>query len=183
MQLNMFILQIVLSSIYLQMLKLRSSVYTHPLQARFCFFAPLLYLLTRLLFPLKYSIFIQNSFYLSWLIVHFAESIVCQGDMLLLFIRTSFLSEIVSLYNNFGVQALINYLQHRIDATTLLKIFWLTKIIVLPLGFRTMYTHPFLINGTANTNVTNETIADYNTTLTKTVYFTALFYGTETTFT
>jgi hypothetical protein len=97
-------------------------------------------------------------------------------------IRNRFLSQLISLYDNFGIQALLSYLQQHIHAVILLKIFWLTKIIVLPLGIRTLYTTPFIINTTIQNN-TNETTMIYNETLTKTIYFTTLFYGTETVFT
>jgi hypothetical protein len=63
---------------------------------------------------------------------------------------------------------------------TLMKMFWLTKILILPLGIRTIYTNPFLNNITMKNELN---IMNYNETLTKTIYFTVLFYGTETMFT
>jgi len=103
--------------------------------------------------------------------------------MIITLIRIRFLNELISLYDNFAIQTLFNYLQQRIHVITLLKIFWLTKIIVLPLGIREIYTNPFVTNTTININIINETIMNYNQTLTKTIYFTTLFYGTETIFT
>ena len=79
---------------------------------------------------------------------------------------------------------LINSLQQRIDFVTLLKIFWLTKIIILPLGLRQMYTNPFVVNTTINMDtLDNNVTLDYNETFSKTIYFTLLYYGTETSFT
>jgi len=100
--------------------------------------------------------------------------------MIINLIRIRFLNELISLYDNFAIQTLFNYLQQRIHVITLLKIFWLTKILVLPLGIRTIYTNPYITNMT----IQNETIiTNYNVTLTRTIYFTTLFYGTETIFT
>jgi hypothetical protein len=95
-------------------------------------------------------------------------------------LRYGLLNDLIQLYDNLGIQTLLNYLQQHIHITTLLKIFWLAKILILPLGIRTVYTNPFL----NNTTMENETeMINYNETLTKTIYFTIVFYGTETMFT
>lgn len=182
-QINMFILQFILSSIYVQMLNIRFHVYTHSIQKNLCYLAPFLHLITRFLLPLKYSIYIQNIYYFFWTLIHLCELLIYQRNMIITLIRVRVVNELMNLYDNFGIQTLINYLQQRIHVTTLLKIFWLTKIIVLPLGIRTIYTNPYITNITINNNITNETIMNYNETLTKTIYFTTLFYGTETVFT
>ncbi|UJR33526.1 hypothetical protein I4U23_020971 [Adineta vaga] len=182
-QLNKFILQFILSTIYLQMLKLRCTVSIHTTQANLSRLAPLMYLFTRLLFPYKYSMHLQHGYYLTWLIIHLSELFIYQRDSILHLIRIRFINEIFHLYHNFGMQSLFTYLQQRIDMMSLMKIFWLIKIIVLPLGFRAIYSNPFIINTIDSINGTNETIVNYNVTLTKTIYFTALYYGTETTFT
>ena len=103
----------------------------------------------------------------------------------------NFLNELISVYENLGMQMVLNYLQTRIQITTLLKIFWLTKVFVLPLGIRAIYTSPFVANiarfpnvtmnnGMLGYNVTMHRNAEYNVTLTKTIYFTTMYYGTET---
>ncbi|CAF3779579.1 unnamed protein product [Adineta steineri] len=181
-QINTFVLQFILSAIYIQMLNIRSPVYTYPIQKRLCHIAPILYLVTRYIFPLTYSIYILNIYYLCWILIHLSEALIFQRDMIIHLIHIRILNQLINLYNNFGIQTLFNTLQHRIHVVTLMKIFWLTKIIIIPLGFRAVYTHPFIIN-TTTIDTTNETILNYNTTLTKTIYFTTLFYGTETIFT
>jgi predicted secreted protein len=175
---NMFILQFLLSCICIQMLNIRSHVYTYKLQIRCCYFAPFIFLITRYLLPF-------NIFYLCWMFIHFSELVIYQRNMIFYLIRNRFLSELINFYDNFGLQTLLAYLQQHIHIVILLKIFWLTKIIVLPLGIRTIYANPFIINSTTKTdiNITNTTDMVYNETLIKTIYFTSIFYGTETIFT
>jgi predicted secreted protein len=188
---NMYILQFLLSSIYIQMLNIRPRVRSYKIQTRLCHFAPFVLLITRYLISSKYSIYLLKCYYLIWTIVHFAELFICHRETMIASLRSQLINELYQLYRNVGVQALITYLQTEIHVGTLLKIFWLTKIIVLPLGIRTIYTNPYLTNVTLNINTTNlnENITledkhlNYNETLIKTIYFTSLFYGTETMFT
>jgi len=156
------------------MLNIRPYVNTHIIQKQLCYSAPFIYLIIRYLFPLKFSLYLLNIYYFFWLLIHLLESIIYQRYFIINLIRFSLLNEIINLYENFGIQTLFNYLQEHIHIVRLLKIFWLTKIFVLPLGIRTIYTNPFII-------IKNETnLTNYNETLTKTIYFTSLFYGTET---
>ncbi|CAF3341250.1 unnamed protein product [Rotaria sp. Silwood1] len=178
-QLNIFILQCLLSLTYIQMINIRTHVYTYKIQKHFCLFAPWLIIITRYLFSLQYSINIINLYYFLWIFIYLFELYLAQQETLIYLTRIRFLNELMNFYENFGIQALINYLQQQIDMVTLLKIFWLTKILILPLGIRTIYTNPYLTNTTIDINLTT----NYNETIVKTIYFTILFYGTETTFT
>ncbi len=179
-QINIIILQFILSFIYIQMLNIRFHVYTHKIQKKLCLSAPFIYLVTRYLFPLKFSIYLLNIYYLFWTFIHLFELLIYQRNIIINSIRFGLLNELINLYENFGIQTLLNYLQQHIHIVTLSKIFWLTKIFVLPLGIRTIYTNPYITNMT----IQNETIiTNYNVTLTRTIYFTTLFYGTETIFT
>jgi hypothetical protein len=189
---NMYILQFLLSSIYIQMLNIRPRVRTYKIQTRLCHFAPFVLLITRYLISSNYNIYLLKFYYLIWTFVHFSELFICHQQTLINSIRIGFILELYHLYYNFGLQTLLTYLQTRIHVGTLLKIFWLTKIIVLPLGIRTIYTNPYIANVTLNINDTinlNDDITleekhiNYNETLVKTIYFTCLFYGTETMFT
>ncbi|CAF2711084.1 unnamed protein product [Rotaria sp. Silwood2] len=181
---NILILQCLLSLIYIQMINLRTHVYTYKIQKRFCLFAPWLFIIIRYSLSLNYSIYIINLYYLLWASIYIFELYLSQRETIIYVIRIHLLNELMNFYENFGVQRLINYLQQRIDLVTLLNIFWLTKILILPLGIRTMHTNPFITN-TIIQNTTNDInlTTNYNETLTKTIYFTILFYGTETSFT
>ncbi|CAF0727489.1 unnamed protein product [Adineta ricciae] len=179
-ELNMIILQFIFSVMYLQMLKLRPYVHSHRIQVWICQSAPLVYLFTRFFLSLPYGIYLQNLYCIVWLLAHLSELFIYQIESMLYLIQIRVLAGTFRFYNNFGIQTVLTYLQQRIDIITLMKIFWLTKILIIPLGFRTIYSNPFIINVT---NSHNETIEDYNTTLTKSIYFTVLYYGTETTFT
>ncbi|CAF3774997.1 unnamed protein product [Rotaria sordida] len=183
-QINMFILQCLLSFIYIQMINIRTHVYTYKIQKKLCQFAPWLFIITHYLFSLKYSIYIINIYYILWTLIYLFELYLSQQDIITHLTRISFLNEFMNFYENFGIQTLINYIQQQIDIITLLKIFWLTKIIILPLGIRTTHTNPFLTDTIIkNTTIDDNITTNYNETLTKTIYFTILFYGTETTFT
>lgn len=175
--LNICILQILLSSVYIQMLNIRPRVSSHRFQKHLCQCASILLLITRYLNLSVYSLYLLRFYYCIWIAAHLAELFLCHRRDLFDILGGRSIEELYHLYQNLGIQTLLNYIQSRIHIVTLLKIFWLTKIIVLPLGFRAMYTSPYL------TNTTNQTIEDYNQTTTKTIYFTTLFYGTETMFT
>lgn len=188
---NMYILQFLLSSIYIQMLNIRPRVRTYKIQTRLCHFAPFMLIITRYLISTNYNNIILKFYYLIWLFVHLSELIIYHQQTIINLIRVEFIYELYHLYQNFGFHTLISYLQTRIHVGTLLKVFWLTKIIVLPLGIRTIYTNPYINNSTININTTNlnqnitlqDSHSNYNETLVKTIYFTSLFYGTETMFT
>jgi len=183
---NMYILQFLLSSIYIQMLNIRPRARSYKMQTRLCHLAPFVLLTTRYLISSNYNIYLLKLYYLIWTFVHLSELFICHYQTIINLIRSGFLHDLYHLYENLGFQTLINYLQTRIHIGTLLKIFWLTKILVLPLGIRTIYTNPYIANVTLNINE-NITLEDkyinYNHTLVKTIYFTSLFYGTETMFT
>jgi hypothetical protein len=164
----------------MQMLNIRSHVYTHTIQNRLCQLSPCLYLLTRYILPMKYSIYILNLFYFLWILIHISELLIYRRDRIHNSIRYGLLNHLINLYDNLGIQTLLNYIQEHIHIVTLMKMFWLTKILILPLGIRTIYTNPFLNNITMKNELN---IMNYNETLTKTIYFTVLFYGTETMFT
>jgi len=176
---NMYILQFLLSSIYIQMLNIRPRVSSYKLQTRLCHCAPLVLVVTRYLNSSIYSLYLLRFYYFIWIVAHLSELIICHRTELVDILGIRSIEELFHLYQNLGFQTLLNYIQTRIHIGTLLKIFWLTKIIVLPLGFRAIYTNPFLTNLTE----ANSTIENYNETTTKTIYFTTLFYGTETMFT
>ncbi|CAF1112000.1 unnamed protein product [Rotaria sp. Silwood1] len=188
---NTYILQFLLSSIYIQMLNIRPRVGAYKIQTRLCHLAPFVLIVTRYLISTDYNISILKFYYIIWTLVHLSELFICHQETIINIIRNRFLHDLYHLYENFGLQTLINYLQTRIHINTLLKIFWLTKIIVLPLGIRTIYTNPYISNVTLNINMTNlnnnitldDKKLNYNETLVKTIYFTSLFYGTETIFT
>lgn len=177
---NMYILQFLLSTIYIQMLNIRPRMSSYKIQTRLCHCAPLVLIITRYLNSSIYSLYLLRFYYLIWIIAHLSELIICHRDHLVDILGIRSIEELFHLYRNLGFQTLLNYIQTQIHIGTLLKVFWITKIIVLPLGFRTIYTNPFVV-----TNLTemNSTIVDYNQTTTKTIYFTTLFYGTETMFT
>ncbi|CAF5032246.1 unnamed protein product [Rotaria magnacalcarata] len=186
-----YILQFLLSSIYIQMLNIRPRVRAYKVQTRLCHLAPIVLIVTRYLISTNYNIPVLKFYYLIWTFVHLSELFLCHQQTILNLMRNRFINDLYHLYENFGLQTLINYLSTRIDVATLLKIFWLTKIIVLPLGIRTIYTHPYISNVTLNMNMANlndnmtldDKQTNYNETLVKTIYFTSLFYGTETIFT
>jgi len=189
---NMYILQFLLSSIYIQMLNIRPRVRSYKIQTYLCHLAPFVLLITRYLISTNYNIYLLKTYYLIWTFVHFSEFFICHRKTIINLIRIEFIHELYHLYQHFGLHTLITYIQTRIHIGTLLKIFWLTKIIVLPLGLRTIYTNPYIANATLNINHTinvkdNITLEDkhtnYNESLVKTIYFTSLFYGTETMFT
>ncbi|CAF2056268.1 unnamed protein product [Rotaria magnacalcarata] len=183
-QINMFGIQLIFSLIYIQMINVRSHLNTYKIEKRLCQLSPLLFLFTRYLFSLKLNTYIIHLYYFLWICVHLFELVISQQETIFYIIRIRFLHELISLYENFGIQTLINSLQQRIDFVTLLKIFWLTKIIISPLGLRQMYTIPFVVNTTINMDALDNNITlDYNETFAKTIYFTLLYYGTETTFT
>jgi hypothetical protein len=189
--LNMYILQFLLSSIYIQMLNIRPRVRSYKFQTRLCHFAPFVLIITRYLISSNYSIYLLKCYYLIWTFVHFSELVFFHREALIDVFNVQLIQELYHLYQNLGLQTLISYLQTRIYVGTLLKIFWLTKIIVLPLGIRTIYTNPYIANTTLNMTIINlnenltldDKHLNYNETLVKTIYFTSLFYGTETMFT
>src|SRR5205085_1055229 len=82
-EINMFLLQIVLSFIYIQMLNIRFYVYTHKIQKQLCYLSPFIYLLTRYLFPLKYSIYILNIYYIFWILIHLSELFIYQRNIII----------------------------------------------------------------------------------------------------
>ncbi|CAF1119822.1 unnamed protein product [Adineta steineri] len=188
---NMYILQFLLSSIYIQMLNIRPRVPSYKLQTRLCHLAPFVLIITHYLIPSNYNIYLLKIYYLIWTFIHLSELFIYHQQTIIDIIRIQFIQDLYHLYGNFGLQTLINYLQTRIHIVTLLKIFWLTKILVLPLCIRTIYTNPYIANVTLNINTTNSddniTLENqtmtYNHTLVNTIYFTSLFYGTETMFT
>ncbi|CAF0936144.1 unnamed protein product [Rotaria sordida] len=217
---NTYILQFLLSSIYIQMLNIRPRVRSFKIQTYVCHLAPFVLIVTRYLISTDYNKFILKFYYIIWTFIHLSELFIChqetiiniiynrflhdlynlygnfglqtlinylQTQTIINIIYNRFLHDLYNLYGNFGLQTLINYLQTRIHINTLLKIFWLTKIIVLPLGIRTIYTNPYISNiniTNLNDNITlDDKQINYNVTLVKTIYFTSLFYGTETIFT
>lgn len=165
------------------MLSLRSHVYIYIIQKSICQLAPFVFLIMRYLLSIKLSTYVTNMCCLFWILIHIFEIVISHQEIIIYFIKIRFLNELLSLYENLGIQALFSYLQQRIKVTMLLKIFWLTKIMIIPLGIRTIYTNPFITHNTTDGNITNEMITDYNETLSKTIYFTTVFYGTETMFT
>ncbi|CAF4154403.1 unnamed protein product [Rotaria sordida] len=184
---NTYILQFLLSSIYIQMLNIRPRVRSFKIQTYVCHLAPFVLIVTRYLISTDYNKFILKFYYIIWTFIHLSELFICHQETIINIIYNRFLHDLYNLYGNFGLQTLINYLQTRIHINTLLKIFWLTKIIVLPLGIRTIYTNPYISNiniTNLNDNITlDDKQINYNVTLVKTIYFTSLFYGTETIFT
>lgn len=186
-----YILQFLLSSIYIQMLNMRPRVTAYKAQTRLCHLAPFVLIVTRYLVSTNYSTSILKLYYMIWMLVHLSELFIFHQKSIVDVMQNRFIRDLYHLYDNFGLQTLLNYLQTRIDVATLLKIFWLTKIIVLPLGIRTIYTSPYISNTTLNINMMNDSDdttteakdITYNQTLVKTIYFTSLFYGTETIFT
>jgi len=172
-QWNIFILQFLLSLIYLQMLNMRSQVRINNLQKSFCYCAPILYFFTRYFLSIRMSCLILNIYYCLWLICHLLEIILYQRESIYHFLRYGILTNLLQIYHNLGLQVLLNYLQEHIHFLTLLKLFWLVKISVIPLCIRMIYTQPF---------VKNATIEYTNETLINTIYFTTMFYGTETIF-
>ena len=186
---NLYVLQFLSSSIYIQMLNIRPRVPSYKIQTRLCHFAPFALIITRYLISSRYNSTLLKGYYFLWALVHLAEFVRFHSRTVVELIRQCFLEELYPLYQNLGLPTLFNYLQTRIDVGTLLKIFWLTKIFVLPLGIRSVHTHPYLnINLTGNQSFENVTLAektmgDESETLFKTMYFTSLFYGTETIFT
>ena len=186
---NLYLLQFLLSSIYIQMLNIRPRVPSYKLQTRLCHFAPFALIITRYLLPSTLNIPVLRSYYLLWTIVHLTEIFFFHRQTIIDYVQNGFFQELYQCYQNLGLQGLFSYLQLRICIFTLLKIFWLTKIIVLPLGLRTPYTNPYITNATSNVhliiNSSQIHLPDYqsmhyNTTGLKTMYFTGLFYGTET---
>ena len=199
---HLYILQFLLSSIYIQMLNIRPRVPSYKVQTRLCHFAPFALLITRYLISSRYSNTLLKAYYFFWAIVHLAEFLRFHRQTVVNLFRQCFLRELYPLYHNLGGQALISYLQARVYVVTLLKIFWLAKVLVLPLGVRSMRTHPYLTNRTLhlnvigngtfengtssfeeNVNLMEKTVGVEGETLLKTIYFTGLFYGTETIFT
>jgi hypothetical protein len=194
MHLNMILLQIILSSIYIQMINMRSVVQSTALQRTLCYLVPVFSVIVRFLFSSSFGLSIWNSYFLIWTSVHLSEALVYQRQTIIRSIRSEFVNEMLALYENRGVQMVLNYLQENIHIMSLLKIFWFTKILISPLGIRAAYTKPFVNNGTVDWNLpllnTNLTISEsmeirlnYQETLTSTMYFTSIYYGTETVFT
>lgn len=188
---NMCVLQFLLSSVYIQMLNIRPKARSYKLQTRLCHFAPCALLMTRFLLSSNWSIYLLKSYYVVWALIHLSEFLFFHQHILTEIFSLRLMKELFHLQQNFGFQTLISYLQTRIYVGTLMKIFWLTKILVLPLGIRSIYSNPYIMNITSNINETDsiehltfdEKYTNYNETSMKTMYFTALFYGTETTFT
>ena len=182
-QYHMFLLQVILSFIYIQMLYMRTYVHSHHIQERLCYFAPFAYLLTRYLFPMKFSMMILNLYNVIWISTHLAELIIYRRNRILRSIRYELLNNLIRLYENFGIQTLIDCLHQDIQLVILLRIFWLTKIGLLSLGLRTIHTHPYLPQNHNDSNSNETDLNNYNETLAKTIYFTVIYYGTETIFT
>ena len=118
------------------------------------------------------------------------ELCIYHRDSIVHVIRDQFLNELYRLYDEEDVQGLINHFHARIFFATLFKIFWLAKIIALPLCLRAIHTHPYVtrvqfndtthVNGTGSMDPPSSGDIPYNETLIKTLYYTGLFYGTET---
>ena len=184
---RIFVLQTVLSSIYLQMINLYYYVYT--IQKSLCQLAPFLFLITRHFLSIKNSMYILKIYYLLWILINLIELFISQRKLIRNLMNRRFLNELIHSCRNLNTQRLFNYLQQQIQINQLLKIFWFTKIIVLPLSIRIIYTNSSITDSMINNNsrinihMTNTTTINYNETLTKTIYYAILFYGTETLFT
>lgn len=176
----MFILQCILSFIYIQMLNMRTYVHSHTIQKRLCYAAPFAYLLTRTLLPTRYSMVILNLYYFIWITIHLSELIIYRRTRIFYCIRYDLLNNLLHFYENFGIQTLVDFFQQDIQFVVLLRIFWMTKIVLLPLGIRTIHSHPFLFYDHIKFNESD--LLDYQQTLGRTIYFNVIFYGTETTF-
>lgn len=176
----MFGIQLLISLIYIQMIQIRSNVFMFKLEKTFCQISLFLFIITNL-FSIKENFYMINGFFLTWLFIHILEVIIYHQAHISYILRVEFFNRIIRLYENFGIQSFINYLQQRIPMITLLRIFWLTKIIILPIGIRQIYTNPYVINTTIKSD--DNTTISYDESFAKTVYFTFLYYGTETTFT
>lgn len=194
MHINMILLQIILSSVYIQMINMRSTVQSTALQRTLCYLVPVLFVITRFLFPSNFGLYIWKSYFLIWTSVHLSEALVFQRSTIIRSIRSEFVNDMMVLYENRGFQIVLNYLQENIHIVSLLKIFWFTKILISPLGIRAVYTNPFVNNVTRDWNLTAltshltinasmENRWNYNETHASTMYFTAIYYGTETVFT
>ena len=191
---NMLLLQIILSLVYIQMINMRLTVQSTALQRTLCYLAPVFFLITRFIFSSSFGLFTWKCYFLIWTSVHLSEALIYQRQTIVRLLRSEFVNDLINLYENRGLQIILNYLQENIHIVSLLKIFWFTKILVSPLGFRAVYAKPFLNNASRQWNLTllNSTLTvtgamenrlDYNETLATTMYFTAIYYGTETVFT
>jgi len=169
-----FIFQFILSIIYLQILNIYSHIYIYKIQKFSCYFSLSLFFFTRYLFPLNVSIYLLNIYYSIWLLINIFDLILSLYDIIKHALRTDLYDELLNLYENFSIDTLADYLHEHVHLSILLKIFWLIKVFIVPLGIRTIYSNPYIITK-------YETV--YNVTLMKTIYFTCLYYGTETMFT
>lgn len=187
---NMYILQFILSSIYIQMLNLRPRSSSYKYQMYLCHFAPFALIISHHLAPTSMNISILRGYYLLWTSVHLSEVFVHRGQEIYDLIRDRFFHELYPIQVNFGFQTVLDYIQTNAHVLTLLKIFWLAKILISPLGIRSVYSNPHITNGTILQNTTNLELSEneasndasviHNETMWKTMYFTGLFYGTET---
>ena len=196
---NMYILQFILSSIYLQMLNLRPRVASYRIQTSLCHFAPFALIVTHYFVPFSMKYTVLRLYYLLWTSVHVFELFRYHSQTVIDLVRDRFLHELYPIHQNLGFQTLLDYVQSNANILTLLKIFWITKIVILPLGIRSLYRNPYLNNVTVSTTSSTEglnNVADvdtsvdllssskspdsYEETFLKTIYFTCLFYGTET---
>lgn len=171
---NNFIFHLILSIIYHQMLNIHSHISTYSIQKRFCYFSLILHLLIRYLFPFNFSLYLLDMYYCLWAVIQIFDLILYQYDTIKYFIRFGLMNQLISSYDNFSAQIAFNYLYENIHLTVLLKLFWLIKVFILPLGIRAIYKNPYIITK-------NKT--EFNETLPSTIYFTCIFYGTETMFT
>ncbi|CAF4785620.1 unnamed protein product, partial [Rotaria sp. Silwood2] len=125
--LNTYILQFLLSSIYIQMLNIRPRVRAYKIQTYLCHLAPFVLIVTRYLISTDYNISLLKFYYIIWTFVHLSELFICHQESMINVIRNRFIHDLYHLYENFGLQTLINYLQTRIHINTLLKNFLVNK--------------------------------------------------------
>lgn len=171
---NRLFLQLILSLTYLQMLNIYSHNYLHKIQKFFPYFSPILFIFTCYLLPLNISTYLLTIYCNIWLLINIFDLILSTYDKIKTSLTTDFYNELWIYYENFSINLLVTYLQEHIHLSILLKIFWLTKVLIVPLGVRTIYSNPYIIT---------DNQANYDITLNKTIYFTCLYYGTETVFT
>ena len=184
---NLFVVQLLLLLIYIRLFQLRPRISSTDFQEYLCFPVPILYVVNRYSYLLNINTSWLNSYYFLWLIVHLSEIFIFQRKKLTNVIRREFWNRIISLIDNGGVQVIFNHVYDHIPITQLLKLFWLAKLLVVPLGIRALCTSPFLNQTTMLNNLTLEnnhsSIESHlndNETLVKTAYFTTIFYATET---
>ncbi|CAF1355156.1 unnamed protein product, partial [Didymodactylos carnosus] len=232
--LNTYIIQFLLYSMYSQIQTIRPHVQTIKIQMLFGKIAPFLLILLKNVTFVNNRVWMINCFYYLWILFYLSEIFVSHRRSLYNFYIQKFLLDIYTIIRTLGLPTLFNYVQVRVRIITLFKIFYFTKLILMPLYFRSVYETPYvngpsnvlsssikslnltniytLLNMTTTTNITNNVNINrtllienlmqkhpnliqqlnnqyqqqkqaYNVTFTKTIYFTTLYYGTETTFT